>query len=117
MQSLIHDDLTVIIPLYNKSETIEHIIPENDTKLNISEQTHAHCKNKLGNLTILYHNDNSKASNKKFTNKRKLYKDCDIQMTINIAKNNTKWNKNTIDDRTKTLSKFFINRWPKSVTV
>lgn len=89
----LHGNSSVIVPPKKQKITVEHILSkevilEKDiTEAGfISLEDFKNHKNLIGNLTLLYNNENSSVGNKKFKDKIKLYSDQDFVITQRIAK-------------------------------
>jgi len=88
-----HGNGAVIVPANKQKITVEHILSKEvvydvdfrDAGFDTMEDFDNH-KNLIGNLTLLYNNDNSSIGNKKFQDKMKLYKEQDFIITQRIAK-------------------------------
>lgn len=88
-----HGNSAVIVQPKKQKITVEHILSkevifENDpTDAGfISPEEIKNHKNLIGNLTLLFNNENSSVGNKKFKDKIKLYCDQDFIITQRIAK-------------------------------
>lgn len=96
------------IPPARTSVTIEHILPkavdyskklQNEWVQLFTKEEHEIYLNKLGNLTLLGPRAQGKASNKIFSEKKKIYKtDTDMKMTQQLTQID-KWTKDEIDKR------------------
>lgn len=81
--------------------TIEHIAPENPTAISAPLQA---AVGALGNLILLPGMLNAKLANKRFHEKREIYKRAGVKMDRVLAKAN-KWSTREIRDRTQELAK------------
>lgn len=96
-----------------KDITIEHILPQNiegtDWMQEFTSEEAELYVNKLGNLTLLGCNGNSKIKNKTFNEKKEFYKKyTDMKITKEVC-NYSKWTKNEIQDRQKEMAKDLLN--------
>lgn len=88
-----HGNSAVIVQPKKQKITVEHILSKEvifdndptDAGFNSTEEIKNH-KNLIGNLTLLFNNENSSVGNKKFKDKIKLYSDQDFIITQRIAK-------------------------------
>ncbi|WP_025116589.1 DUF262 domain-containing protein [Lysinibacillus fusiformis] len=88
-----HGNSTVIVPPKKQKITVEHILSKEvifdkdttDASFGSVEDFKNH-KNLIGNLTLLYNNENSSVGNKKFKDKINLYSDQDFIITQRVAK-------------------------------
>ncbi|MGG0847905.1 DUF262 domain-containing protein [Peribacillus simplex] len=88
-----HGNSAVIVPPKKQKITVEHILSKevifekdiSDAGFIAVEDFKNH-KNLIGNLTLLFNNENSSVGNKKFEDKIKLYSDQDFIMTQRVAK-------------------------------
>lgn len=88
-----HGNSAVIVPSKKQKITVEHILSkETIFDIDITDagfdevEDFNNNKNLIGNLTLLYNNENSSVGNKKFKDKIKLYSDQDFIMTQRVAK-------------------------------
>lgn len=98
--------------IWNKdlNSTIEHICPRSFKNEWQETDIRKEDVNRLGNLTILPPEDNKKASDKNFKEKKKIYKRSSLLINEEIL-NKRKWNKKSILDREKWLYDFAIQTW------
>ncbi|KGR75054.1 DUF262 domain-containing protein [Ureibacillus sinduriensis] len=89
----LHGNSLVIVPAKKQKITVEHILSKEvifDKDITeagfMSVEDFKDHKNLIGNLTLLYNNENSSLGNKKFEDKIKLYSDQDFIITQRIAK-------------------------------
>ncbi len=88
-----HGNSAVIVPTKKQKITVEHILSKeiifdkdiSDAGFDEVEDFNNN-KNLIGNLTLLYNNENSSVGNKKFKDKIRLYSNQDFIMTQRIAK-------------------------------
>lgn len=88
-----HNNSAVIVPPKKQKITVEHILSretvfENDYKdagFNSEDDFNNH-KNLIGNLTLLFNNENSSVSNKKYKDKEELYSAQDFLITQRLVK-------------------------------
>ncbi|QOR67976.1 DUF262 domain-containing protein [Cytobacillus suaedae] len=88
-----HGNSAVIVQPKKQKITVEHILSKEvifekdstDAGFISSEEIKNH-KNLIGNLTLLFNNENSSVGNKKFKDKIKLYSDQDFIITQRIVK-------------------------------
>lgn len=100
------------INLDNSEVHIEHIMPENgDLWKHISPEEHDEYLWRLGNLTLMSGRKNRKASNMVFESKTPMYLDSKIQLTINVAKNYTDWDIQSIEARQKAMCECALKIW------
>jgi len=101
-----HGNSAVIIQPKKQKITVEHILSKEvifdkdttDAGFISVEEIRNH-RNLIGNLTLLFNNENSSVGNKKFSDKIKLYSDQDFMITQRIAKDlvsTTKGGKNAL---------------------
>lgn len=100
-----HNNSSVVVAPKKQRITVEHILSKEvsfDKDISdagfLSVEDFNNHKNLIGNLTLLFNNENASAGNKKFEDKIKLYSDQDFIITQSIAKNlisTTKGGKNT----------------------
>ncbi|PEX91122.1 hypothetical protein CN450_10620 [Bacillus cereus] len=100
-----HNNSTVVMTPKKQRITVEHILSREvnfDKDISdagfLSVEDFKNHKNLIGNLTLLFNNENASAGNKKFEDKIKLYSDQDFIVTQSIAKDllsTTKGGKNT----------------------
>lgn len=89
--------------------TIEHILPQNPKKGEKKDEEHDKLIHKLGNLTITGYNSN--LSNKNFIDKlnhENGFKTSRVKIN-NFVANQTKWEKDQIEQRTKILSQEILD--------
>ena len=91
---------------------IEHIMPENNSKWEISEKDHTDYLWRLGNLTLLGANFNKRNSNKKFSEKKKGYSDSDINLTKKLLTYDD-WGVKQIQLRQEELTAMALSIWTK----
>ena len=113
--SLVEERITRSRPDKNdKYLQIEHIMPQ---KLNITweeelgedfEVIHQEFVSNIGNLTLIRHNQ--ELGNKAFADKKRVYEEqAGMQIAKNEIINRTKWNKNSIQRRSKWISSFILS--------
>ncbi|WP_307865227.1 HNH endonuclease family protein [Bacillus sp. WL1] len=100
-----HNNSAVVTIPKKQRITVEHILSKEvsfDKDISdagfLSVEDFNNHKNLIGNLTLLFNNENASAGNKKFEDKIKLYSDQDFIITQSIAKDlisTTKGGKNT----------------------
>lgn len=91
---------------------IEHIMPEKGKKWAISEEKHAEYLWRLGNLTLLGANFNKRNSNKLFPEKKKGYRDSDINLTKMLLQYED-WGIEQIQQRQEELTTAALAIWTK----
>ncbi len=94
--------------------TIEHIWPQSDEKLELSESEkalHEEHKHRLGNLALMTGSWNSSESNQPFSKKRTRYAESKIRMLNEVA-TETEWGPAKINDREQGVLDFVLERWP-----
>lgn len=105
----------------NNDYTIEHIWPQNTSKLNLSEEQeriHDEIKHSLGNLTLAVDSRGSAWSNLPYRVKRDRveenkpdYMNSDFPMTREISREYETWGKEEIESRLEELIDYAENRW------
>lgn len=116
--------LTLIILEENRTkETIdfddaqvEHIMPRklsNDWKINVpnADAINHQYGGTIGNLTLTKYNQ--EMGNKIYAEKREYYSESNISLTREVAKNYSKWDKESIIDRANKLADELIKIFPK----
>lgn len=94
--------------------SIEHIIPQNEDKSPLED--HSEYINNFGNLILISLTKNKNASDKKFRNKKEIYKEpSSTKMAKEIAEKNNTFTKQEIEDRQERIEEFVEERWPKKV--
>jgi uncharacterized protein with ParB-like and HNH nuclease domain len=103
---------------YGKTISIEHILPQtmNDEywTSRFTPENHKKWVHKLGNLTLLCGNKNSKASNSSFDKKIDIYNKNNRRSPFNITKDlsdYSEWNLDTLSFRHETLLEFAKEIW------
>jgi hypothetical protein len=99
--------------------TIEHIWPQDASKLELTEEQegiHEEIKHSLGNLSLAVGSRGSSWSNRPYSEKKQRengngYMDSDFQMTRNIAQDYEKWGEGQINDRLEDLIEYAEKRW------
>lgn len=99
--------------------TIEHIWPQNTSKLDLTEDEeliHDEIKHSLGNLTLAIDSRGSSWSNLPYSVKRQRennsgYMDSDFQMTRKIAQEYDTWGEEQIESRLEDLIEYAEKRW------
>lgn len=91
---------------------IEHIMPENAKKWEISQEKHSEYLWRLGNLTLLGANFNKRNSNKKFSEKKKCYSESDINLTKKLLQYDD-WGIKQIQQRQEELTTIALAIWAK----
>ena len=99
--------------------TIEHIWPQDTSKLDLTEkeeQIHDENKHSLGNLTLAVDSRGASWSNLPYSIKRKRknkpdYMDSDFQMTRKIAQEYPIWGEEQIETRLEDLVDYAEKRW------
>lgn len=98
------------------SNSIEHIFPENAEKMEWPEA------NKLepyvwhlGNLTVLEPSLNRAAGNKPFKKKKPILAKSQLKMSREVAANYSKWNVDSITDRSRKLLSLISQVWPEKL--
>lgn len=85
-----------------ENDTIEHILPQSEGNDNII--------NLIGNLTLVQMNMNQKLSNKKFEDKKQLYKESTYRIN-RYFDNITTWGEKEIIDRTEKIAQEVTQIW------
>lgn len=99
-----------LVPIDNNKVHIEHIMPRTPLSFedwDVTEESHEEFLWKLGNMTLWLDSKNTSLKNSNFDEKRKVYKESDIEMTREINKYK-KWNAEKINQRTNELIDRFI---------
>jgi hypothetical protein len=94
--------------------TIEHILPQNLTKLwkrQFSTQEHRKLNGMLGNLTPLSEGQNKSLRDQVWSEKRKRFKGSNFKSTQDLA-NKLDWTPKVIRARTRVLADWVIDTWP-----
>lgn len=91
---------------------IEHIMPENIEKWNISKEDHEAYLWRLGNLTLLAAKINRTISNKPFSEKKEMYKKSDIHITKSLG-DYEDWGIEQIQQRQEELAQAALTIWKK----
>lgn len=101
--------------------TIEHIWPQDASKLDLTDEEvriHEEIKHSLGNLTLAIDSRGSSWSNRPYTEKRERvdenkpdYFDSAFQMTRKIARAHETWGAEQIEDRLENVVNFAQQRW------
>lgn len=94
---------------------VEHIMPQRLNEHWRYQVTNADMINNqyggtIGNLTLTKYNQ--EMSNKLYTEKRNFYRNSNIILTRNIAKDYDHWDRETIINRTKYLTNLFLSIFP-----
>jgi uncharacterized protein with ParB-like and HNH nuclease domain len=98
--------------------SIEHIMPQNlspewKKMLGVnSSKVHKKCLHTLGNLTLILQVDNSKISNKYFSDKLIYFNDSNLSLN-KYFKNLDQWNEETIRTRAESLADIAIKIWSR----
>jgi uncharacterized protein with ParB-like and HNH nuclease domain len=103
-------DINNEISINNNDVHIEHIMPENSSLWNISDDEHETYLWRIGNLALLSGRINIKISNKPFSDKKELYRESKIEPNQDLIQYQ-KWNPETIEDRQKKLAKYAVEIW------
>lgn len=97
----------------NTSEVhIEHIMPVEPSKWNVTDEIHETYLWRLGNLMLLSGKFNKEASNKPFAEKKTKYKVSKIEPNKQVCEY-SEWNSDQIDDRQKKLAEYAVKIWKK----
>lgn len=113
-QSLMREPLeislkSILVPDFH----VEHIWPNNPSKLNLSAKElliHENNKDKLGNLTIALNKWNERWGNKPFDKKKKDYVESSFKIQNELYKFEN-WGKSEIDQREQKIINFAFKRW------
>lgn len=89
---------------------VEHIYPQSPQTGNRLAQ-HGAIINRLGNLTLLSARLNTTIKNSPFPGKKPLYKQSELLITKDIAKEYNEWSANTIDQRQIELAEIAEGIW------
>ena len=96
--------------IWSKSadSTIEHICPQDSSGWGETElRAKLHC---LGNLLLLPPDDNTRASNKRFTEKKSIYEKTRLRMTEEVTRLKD-WNIRELEKRQKRLINWAKEQW------
>lgn len=96
----------------NTEVHIEHIMPEDNSKWMVDEDTHEAYLWRLGNLCLLSGLFNQAISNDIFDVKCLEYKKSKIEPNQDIAEYQ-QWNKESIEDRQEKFAEYALSIWPK----
>ncbi len=99
----------IIVPDFQ----IEHVWPNNPSKLNLSAEEkliHEQYKDKLGNLTIALRQWNESWGNKPFDKKKTKYLNSMLKIQNSLAKNDN-WGEKEIKKRENEIIKYAFKRW------
>ena len=97
--------------------SIEHILPQNPKEWNLTKNQVKGYVNKVGNLTLVFEDDNGKMGNKILTEKLPILKKSRLTINNRFIENLKKdddaliWNEAEIDSRTKELCEIALNIW------
>lgn len=100
------------INIINTDVHIEHIMPSNIDKWEVSDEIHSAYLWRLGNLALLGGPLNIEISNKPFIEKKEHYFISSIMPNKDLVKYN-KWTETEINDRQKFLSEIAVKIWKK----
>lgn len=87
-------------------------MPENATRWEISEENHLEYLWHLGNLTLLGANFNKRNSNRKFSEKKRGYRESDINLTKKLLQYED-WGIEQIQQRQEELTTAALAIWAK----
>ena len=87
----------------SRSVTLEHIYPQNPPA-GLKIEDHGDLVDRIGNLTLLLGNWNSKLSNRSFTEKKKRYSKSDLMITSELRKHKM-WSRTQVESRQKEFAK------------
>lgn len=93
---------------------LEHILPKKSKEgewTNFAKEEIEEYKNRLGNLTIMSKKPNNDQKSESFEKKKENYKQSDIKITNEIAKNFSEWNKENIKKRQEFLAGIAVKTW------
>lgn len=101
----------------NRTVWLEHILPKNPAKDSewkkiFEDKERIDCVNEIGNQTLLFGPTDRTLSNKDFSEKREKYKASELKLTQAVAKKYKKWDKVTIEDRSRKLFDLAKKVWP-----
>ncbi len=89
---------------------LEHIMPQNKKRWNVSEEDHKRYLYYLGNQTLLLSSDNTSASNDSFSEKKIIYSRSKLKQNQELMNYNV-WGKEEIETRQDRLLKTALKRW------
>lgn len=96
----------------NNAIHIEHIMPKKIQYWDMSNDEHSEYLWRLGNLTLLGHEYNRKATNREFDYKKTVYTKSDIPMTKELVKYDI-WTTKDIEERQKSFVDAALQIWKK----
>lgn len=96
----------------NSDVHLEHIMPQDNSKWNVDEETHSACLWRLGNLALLSGPKNIAISNNPFEQKKADYANSDILPNKDICKYDV-WGEEQINDRQAKLAEYAKEIWKK----
>lgn len=93
--------------------TLEHVLPRNpgDNWPDFDEETAALYVNRIGNLVLLRHDQNSRLKSGGFDVKRPIYRDCPYGTTAHVG-GFAKWTPESIDEHQRVLAQLAVKAWP-----
>ena len=97
----------------NSKISIEHIFPQNPEKPweGFDYQNSESLIQRIGNMTLLEQNKNTKIGNKDYPTKCEVYTSSSYVLTKEIAQDHSEWSPNSINHRQKDLAKLAANVW------
>lgn len=103
-------DRTNELNLDNSEVHIEHIMPEDATKWNVSEEDHEGYLWRLGNLALLSGKLNKQGSNRPFEEKKAVYAESWIKPNRELV-NYAEWTPKEIEERQEKFAKIALEIW------
>lgn len=107
-----HLDSSHEINIDNTEVHIEHIMPEDNSIWQVTQDTHETYLWRLGNLALLSGPANISISNKAFDVKKQRYVDSKIEPNKDLA-TNASWTATEIEDRQKSFASYALKIWKK----
>ena len=99
--------------------SIEHVMPKNrigQWATDFTQEEHKSLLNCIGNLIPLTIKQNSDVKDQDWSKKKKSFEGSNWKFSLLAAKSK-KWNKQTIQNRTKDFSTWACQRWPEISTI
>jgi hypothetical protein len=111
-----------VSPLTVTDATCEHVLPQSVGKNNPAWHTifrntsgkvytGHHYRHRLGNMTILTHEENRAADDKSYELKRRIFANSQFALTQKMATRYDKWTPQTIEARTQDLIAQLVKHW------
>jgi len=109
-----------LVPNPNEEEiNLEHILPQTLTRdwNHFDAESARSFVKRIGNLALMRKSGNDDAGNEKFTDKAKIYKKSDLELTRTIPTYamHGEWRKESIENRQQKLAELAVKAWPNKV--